>query len=198
MTRDILASTGFGTAEVTFYQQTGLDNALITQLEQDLVASFNTQTIEPISFLDALFDIQTNSRTLADRLRAQYPLPVTGLLRTQQPNAIFVPPQVYTFDVGHPFVGNKSVELVVRPVNLPLGWTYELSQKSATIAEGESISATLTLNPSGELLEGDLVQVMVEGYVDGALIGGIRMDYLTPFLTPRVFYYDLYLPMVNR
>jgi len=198
MTRDALTSTGFGGEEVTFYQQTGLDNALITQLEQDLVASFNTQTIEPISFLDALFDIQTNSRTLADRLRAQYPLPVTGLLRTQQASAIFVPPQVYTFDVGHPFVGSKSVELVVRPVNLPLGWTYELSQKSTTIAEGESISATLTLNPSGELLEGDLVQVMVEGYVDGALIGGIRMDYLTPFLTPRVFYYDLYLPMVNR
>jgi hypothetical protein len=96
-----------------------------------------------------------------------------------------VPAQVFDFEVGHPLPTEETVELVVRPVNLPLGWTYELSRRNATLVQGETVDVALTLHPGSELLEGDLVQVVVEGFVDGELVGGVRMEYLTPFLSPR-------------
>jgi hypothetical protein len=67
-------------------------------------------------------------------------------------------------------------------------------RQSVTLGEGARAQATLT--PDGELLEGDLVQVTVEGYVNGELVGGIQMDYLTPFFVPRSP--SLYLPMIVR
>jgi hypothetical protein len=207
--RDRLASNGFDPEEVDFYQQTGLDAQLIDQLAQDVVADFDNQANESMALATALADIQASSRALAMRLRDQYPAPAaellsqsrepaaqSGQLRDTQLATIFVPPQVYDFEVGHPFVGDQTVDLAVRPVNLPLGWTYSLSQKSFTLAEGETAEATLTLYPGDHLLEGDLVQVTVEGSVGGELVGGILMEYLTPSLTPR-YPNDIYLPLVG-
>jgi hypothetical protein len=197
ITRDELASTGFDAEERSFYQQAGLSNELIGQLEQDLVAGFDSQGAESIGFGAALAEIQATSRALANRLRSQYPAPTTGQLLSPQTATIFVPPQVFTFEVGHPFTGQEMVQLVVRPVNLPLGWTYVLSLQNVTVDEGETVEVDLTLYPGADLLEGDLVQVTVEGYVNGELVGGILMEYLTPHLTPRSFY-DLFLPVILR
>jgi hypothetical protein len=173
------------------------------------VANFDNHTNESIGFVEALTAIQTSSRALAARLRSQYAAPAAGQplpqediapqrkqLSGQQLAPVFVPPQVFDFDVGHPFASEETVELVVRPINLPLGWTYELSPQSVTLGEGETEQATLTLYPDNELLEGDPVQVTVEGFVNGELVGGIQMDYLTPFLVPRSP--NLYLPMIVR
>ena len=106
-----------------------------------------------------------------------------------------VSPQVFTFEVGHPFAGNKTVNLLARPVNLPLGWTYELSYPSVSLDEGETAEASLTLYPSHALQEGDLLQVMVEATVDGQLVGGVLFEYVTPYFTPRPFP-QVYLPQV--
>lgn len=206
-TRDELASTGFDAEERSYYQQAGLSDELIAQLEQDLVAGFDNQAPQSIGFGAALASIQADSRTLANRLRAQYPAPTIGQQQglqiavqqgSLQTATVFVPPQVFSFEVGHPFVGQQTVDLVVRPVSLPLGWTYALNRQNVTVDEGETIEVALTLYPGNDLLEGDLVQVTVEGYVDGELIGGVLMEYLTPHLTPRSLFHDLYLPVLLR
>jgi hypothetical protein len=206
-TRDKLATAGFDAVERSYYQQAGLPEGLISQLEQDLVASFDSQAPQSIGFGAALAGIQADSRTLANRLRAQYPAPtigqqqglqIAGQQGSLQTATVFVPPQVFSFEVGHPFAGQQTVDLVVRPVSLPLGWTYALNQQNVTVNEGETVDVTLTLYPGNELLEGDLVQVTVEGYLNGELIGGVLMEYLTPHLTPRSLFHDIYLPVVMR
>jgi hypothetical protein len=206
-TRDELASTGFDAEERSYYQQAGLPGDLISQLEQDLVAGFDSQAPQSIGFGTALTEIQADSRNLANRLRSQYPTPtfeqqqgfdIAGQQVSLQTTTVFVPPQVFSFEVGHPFTGQQTVDLVVRPVSLPLGWTYALNRQNVTVDEGETIEVALTLYPGNDLLEGDLVQVTVEGYVDSELIGGVLMEYLTPHLTPRSLFHELYLPVLLR
>jgi hypothetical protein len=198
-TRDEIIATGFDPETESFYQQTGLSDGLISQLENDIVADFDRGSFEIISWSWLLTDIQTDAAAIANRLRSQYPLP-NGLranhsLATDLVPTVFVRPVVFKFDVGHPFNNVRDVELVVKPVNLPLNWTYTLSSNSFTVDSEEVAEATLTLYPGNEMLEGDLVQVMVEGYVDGELVGGILMEHNTPHLTPLS---DLYLPMIMR
>jgi hypothetical protein len=196
-TRDEISSTGFGAETESFYQQTGLSDRLISQLENDIVADFDGGTFEHISWSYLMHDIQIDAAAIANRLRAQYPIPI-GLqanqnLATVIEPTVFVRPVVFQFDVGHPFNNTRDVKLVVKPVNLPLNWTYELSSNSFTLDSDEVAEATLTLYPGKKMLGGDLVQVAVEGYVDGELVGGILMEHNTPHLAPLS---DLYLPMI--
>jgi len=193
-TRDEISATGFGAETESFYLQTGLSAGLISQLENDVVADFDRGTFEHLSWSYLMHDIQIDAAAIASRLRAQYPLPI-GLRANQGLPTVFVRPVVFQFDVGHPFNNTRDVELVVKPVNLPLNWTYELSSVSFTLDSDEVAEATLTLYPGKEMLEGDLVQVAVEGYVDGELVGGIMMEHNTPHLTPLT---DLYLPVISR
>ncbi|MFW6063750.1 MAG: Ig-like domain-containing protein [Chloroflexota bacterium] len=196
-TRDELSATGFTAEEIDFYRQTGLSDELIGETEKNLVDSFDRQASESISFGAAMADIQASSRALAERLRAQNPAPTAISSLNPQSSTVHVPPQVFTFDVGHPFDGQETVELVVRPVTLPVGWTYQLSQQSVTVGEDQTSEVALTLTPGDDLLEGDLVQVTVEGYVNDELVGGTLMEYLTPRLTPTPLY-ELFLPAVER
>jgi len=188
-TRDGIASTGFDTETRTFYQQTGLSAGLISELEADLVADYDRSPFEIISWSWALSNIQTNARAIAGRLRNTYS-PQGSSIRVANSdsgaNSVVVRPIPFTFDVGHPFSTTRDVELFARPVNLPLDWTYELSSSSFTLDADEVASATLTLYPGREMLEGDLVQVAVEGYVNGELVGGIVMEYNTPKTTAAV------------
>jgi len=175
ITRDEIASTGFDAEIKTFYQQTGLSTSLISQLEADLVADYDRSPFEIISWSMALGNIQTDARAIASRLRGMYPSQnlSTNAVNSVSVNSMFVRPLPFTFDVGHPFNNTRDVDLVVRLLNLPLDWTYELNSPSFTLAAGEVANATLTLYPGSDMLEGDLVQVAVEGYVDGELVGGI-------------------------
>ncbi|GMR09685.1 MAG: hypothetical protein BMS9Abin28_0505 [Anaerolineae bacterium] len=81
---------------------------------------------------------------------------------------------------------------------LPGQRQLSVNEIDALLAASEVATATLTLYPGSEMLEGDLVQVAVEGYVDGELVGGIIMEHNTPSLTPRAASYDVYLPVVLR
>ncbi len=193
-TRDELAASGFDAETESFYQQTGLSTELVSQLETDLVADYDRSPFEVISWSWALGNIQTDARAIAGRLRGMYPPPARS---TGGASTLFVRPLSFTFNVGHPFNNSRDVDLVVRPLHLPLDWTYELSSPAFSLAAGEIATATLTLYPGREMLEGDLVQVAVEGYVDGGLVGGIIMEQNTPSLTPRAGG-EVYLPMVVR
>jgi len=187
-TRDEIASTGFDTETKTFYQQTGLSTELVSQLESDLVSDYERSPFKVISWSWALGNIQTDARAIASRLRGMYSPqgqgPSIRSIRVANlnngANSVFVRPIPFTFNVGHPFSNTRDVELVARAVNLPLDWTYELNSSSLTLNADEVATATLTLYPGREMLEGDLVQVAVEGYVDGGLVGGIIMEHNTP------------------
>jgi len=193
-TRDVISATGFDADTEIFYQQTGLSDGLISQLENDIVADFDRGTFEIISWSWLLNDIQADAAAIANRLRGQYPLQ-RGMRANQSLATVFVRTVVFQFDVGHPFSNTHEVELVVKPVNLPLDWTYELNSDSFTLDSDEFAEATLTLHPGDKMLEGDLIQVAVEGYVDGELVGGILMEHNTPHLTPLM---NLYLPVLLR
>ncbi len=198
--RNELENSGLDSETEQFLLDTGLENAFISELTGDLITSLDNNPAETVTFAEALSNIQQQSRAIATRLREQYPHPQTSLLRQgQTAAAVPVRPIVFTFDVGHPFAeGTETVSLAVRPASFPLGWTYELSNDSFELAAGEITTAMLTMYPDGSQLEDTFVQVAVEGYVNGELVGGAMMQHLTPRLTPRAVGSDVYLPIIQR
>ncbi|HSM24146.1 MAG TPA: Ig-like domain-containing protein [Anaerolineaceae bacterium] len=202
-TKNSLKIDGFDAETLTYYQQTGLSSDLIIELEQSLVNMLDNQPAESQSFFEVLGKIKTSMLELANRLRTQYPIPASSSMLSTKTNSmseptVYIPPQEFQFQVGHPFTGQKTVELVVRPVSLPLSWTYELSQQSIVVNEDETVDVILTLYPGSDLIQGDLVQLSVEGFVNGELVGGILMEYLTPYIEPRSTSYQVFLPNIVR
>jgi len=89
------------------------------------------------------------------------------------------------FDVGHESLETETVKLLVKPINLPLNWSYELSDRELTLDSGEIRTVTLRLNPAVDGISTDTINIAVEGYVLGQLIGGISFEYYVPsFIKP--------------
>jgi len=75
--------------------------------------------------------------------------------------------------VGNPRETPQTVALVVRPVQLPLGWTYRLSTTSLALGAGETATVTLTVDVGHTVPEDSLARLSVEDYLGSDLIGGI-------------------------
>lgn len=193
-TQSELEGSGFDADERTFYKDAGFTDELIDDLEADLVRQYTDGAPESITLESAILQAQAELAEIAVRLRAENPLPTTRSAGAQE---VIVQPVVYNFEVGHQLSGNRTVNLQVRPVNLPVNWTYELSSANVAVDEGETQTVTLTLYPGSEQLEDDVVQVTVEGYVDGDLVGGILLQHTTPRYMPRSDN-SIYLPLLVR
>ena len=77
------------------------------------------------------------------------------------------------FTVGNPRETPQTVALVVRPVQLPLGWTYRLSTTSLALGAGQTATVTLTVDVGHTVPEDSLARLSVEDYLGSDLIGGI-------------------------
>jgi hypothetical protein len=193
-------ATGFDAETVTYYQAMGLSEQEIAALLQNLIAQLEAtpQTASYVSFYDEIKAWRDAARTLVTELRQQF-APITQQMRQQGPATFTLDPMQAQFEVGNPTASKATVELLVRPINLPLNWTYHLDQAAVELDPGEVTTVTLTLASNTPMLEETEVQVAVEGYIGTDFIGGITFSRRTPkYLVEPVDFKYIYLPMVLK
>ena len=102
------------------------------------------------------------------------------------------------FTVGNPLTVTATIDLLIRPLDLPAGWLATVSPHTVTLAPGEQITATASLTPGGSAIQGTTARVAVEGYVGKQLLGGVVVEVAVPEYAPYPVKRLNYLPMVIR
>lgn len=123
---------------------------------------------------------------------------VGGVSLAQAQLSIAAEPVTMGFEVGNPTESRATVDLQVRPVSLPLGWSYELDTTSVELDPGETTNATITLIPDGTITEGVEPQVAVEGYIGSEFVGGILFQGGIPSTLASGGDGTIYLPLIVR
>jgi hypothetical protein len=110
--------------------------------------------------------------------------------------------QVYdtsvTMLVANPSSQPATIDLSVRPISLPAGWTADVSPAQVTLAANTQTSVTLTIHPAYPVPQGFSPQVAVEGYSGGQLIDGVVVQTLVPYYAPFDGSLHQYLPFISR
>ena len=73
------------------------------------------------------------------------------------------------FSVGNPTDARATVELRIRPVDVPVDWSYRLSDGAPVLDPGETAKVFLEMDPNGSMLRGRVVRFGVEGYINDRL-----------------------------
>jgi hypothetical protein len=194
-----LEQEGFDTETLTYLQQSGLDPDLIEEIRRDILAAGEGRTFVTTSLYELVRQTRDEARALADRFEDQYAGAPTRLASAAGPRTLKAEPQTFDFQVGHGSAVTDTVELVVRPVSLPIDWSYRLEQRSFTLAAGEVVTTSLTLTPGPTVPETSQVEIAVEGYVDDAFVGGVFFTYHAPAVSgTRANNNTVYLPAVLR
>ncbi|MGB5052248.1 MAG: invasin domain 3-containing protein, partial [Caldilineaceae bacterium] len=104
----------------------------------------------------------------------------------------------FDFQVGNPQTNPAQVTLKVRRLDMPSDWIVTVTPMTATLAVGQQITATVTVNPGSSVAQGIQPQVAVEGYIGGQLIGGV----VEQISVPRYALFDgklrIYLPATEK
>lgn len=179
-----LETTGYDQESIDFLLAFGYSQSEIDFLEGLEVARFQEIPQITVSFYEFMTLLGNTAESRATRLRQHYSPPTRGLLADQLPLA----PMEVTFEVGHQEATAETVELVVRPVEVPLGWSWSLDQTAPTLDPGETTTVTLSIDPTGSLIRGGRTQLAVEGYLgDGTLVGGVLVEKSFPSLPTLIF-----------
>ncbi|GAC1533151.1 MAG: hypothetical protein NVS2B7_00030 [Herpetosiphon sp.] len=196
-TADHLRIDGFSADQVNYFLSFGLSASDIEALRQDLLAQLDRGGFQPTSFYTAFHNASTATNTLANNIVAIYGLDDTASVQETIPKSLPAPELKTTFTVGNPSTVTDTVKLVIRPVSLPLNWTYQLDQPTPRLGPGQTTEVTLTLYPNGSVVEQTQVRVAVEGYINDQFIGGIDVRRVAPQYkaTPSV---EIYLPFSKR
>jgi hypothetical protein len=100
--------------------------------------------------------------------------------------------------IRNPQNSTATVQLDVRPVDLPSGWGASITPITATLSAGQVMTATLTVNPTSASVQGMHPRLAVEGYINGQLIGGVVQDVLVPDYRPFDGKLRVYLPLTSN
>ncbi|MGB4975382.1 MAG: hypothetical protein WBR35_01460 [Anaerolineae bacterium] len=103
-----------------------------------------------------------------------------------------------TFQVGNPLTQTATVDLRLRPLDLPSDWMVTISPDSVTLAPGEQITATVSVIPGTAVVQGAVPRVAAEGYVGNELIGGVVVDIVAPSYRFFDGGWRAYLPLVRQ
>jgi hypothetical protein len=196
-----LQTEGFGSEEIQAAQSIGLSDEEIETIRQERIAADPAElagsvmtglqeiadSLRPLSTVlqtPPNFQTATSSRALG---------PASGASRLAR---IFT--SVSTFRVGNPLSNAATVELRIRPIDLPSDWMVTVSPLAIALGPGEQAMATATIRPGAPAVQGTQPRLAIEGYVDDELIGGIALDVMVPqkaSLGPRSM---VYLPLAVR
>lgn len=113
-------------------------------------------------------------------------------------NLVWVTETSATVQVGNPTAERATVELRVRPVDLPPGWVVVLDQPSVTLDPGEHVPVTVTFTPGAAAVQGTRARVALEGSIGGELIGGIAVDVVASVRADFDGKLRLYLPLIRH
>ena len=113
------------------------------------------------------------------------------------PNMITSDPISVDITVRNPQSTAKTVKLIVRSIDLPLEWSASVDKASVLLEGGASTPVRLTVYPTGAAIEESQFRVAVEGYIDGAYIGGVLTKVVVPKYLASVTYRS-FVPITAR
>jgi hypothetical protein len=113
-----------------------------------------------------------------------------GLVRIGNP--------AFDFVVGNPFEVDTTVTLRVRRIDVPADWQITLPVEAVTLAPGEQLTLTVTAAPGQPGVRGTLPRFAVEGFANGALLGGVEFQVYLPVEEAFLGADRLFLPLVSR
>jgi hypothetical protein len=185
-----LQSSGFNADELADFRQIGLGEERIAIMLNNTINTLDAYGNTTRSFYEVMELTRDDLRDQAAQIFADYGDASSALANLGENYVLEA--NVFEFNVGNPQDTTRTVDLRVRPVNLPLGWTYELSRSSIELDPGASTRVSLRLVPGGSSYPTDFqASVAVEGFIDDENIGGIVLNSFTP-APARV-----YLPFVQ-
>jgi hypothetical protein len=93
-----------------------------------------------------------------------------------------------TILIGNPYGQRTTIDLRVRPIDLPPDWIVSVSPATLTLDPGEQQAVAVSI-VAGTAVQGSVAQLAVEGYAGATLIDGVafsvpmpeRLDFTRPF-----------------
>jgi hypothetical protein len=196
-----LQTSGYDPDVRAFHQQSGLTAAEIEAMRQEEIERLETGRYEATTLYTLLRDIRNTAREEADDLLETYGTDSQAALAQDSPRTFAIEPIAGSFVVANPTDSTETINLTVRPINLPINWSYSLDNPAPVLDAGEEVTVTLTLAPGATpMVEGTQIQAAVEGYIEGDYIGGIVFERWAPG-QPRQepdTEYQLFLPAIQR
>jgi len=191
-----LKTTGFEQDTIDYLTDSGWDLDEVEIRLQQIIQQYENTGFVAIAFTDAMRAARNKAiadgNDLISRYNDQLSLPASSQLATGNSNSgvtasatnadevVSLDPMSWEFDVGHASIEVETVKLLVKPLNMPINWSYELSDRELLLDPEEIRKVTLRLFPGPDSISTDTINIAVEGYVLGQLIGGISFEYYVP------------------
>ena len=197
-----LITVGFNTDELTAAQAIGLTPDEIEEIRQTRI---NEDPNLAAGSVTALVEAESSAlRQMGQAFQATSPVTSAlayqaGLSSATTPNQLFLTStQTYSIQVGNPQTQSATIDLKVRPIDLPDDWGVSITPSTITLGPGQQITATLVVAPSPTSVQGSHPRVAVEGYIQNQLIGGVVQDILVPIIQPFDGKLRLFLPIITQ
>jgi hypothetical protein len=195
-----LATEGFNDQELQAARMVG-------KTDEGIALSLQRRLALPPAEVAGWFDVRVTEAAQAFRelSLALTAVPVfgsvggsAGLLADDDTHLVRTGESTHTFQVGNPFPVQKTVALRVRRIDLPPDWIVSLSADTLTLAPGQQVTVTATAAPGRPGVQGTQPRFAVEGFVDGALLGGVEFQIWLPVEQPWRGAERIYLPMLAK
>lgn len=187
-----LKSTGFNAAETDYFQRAGLDSAEIQDVLDNEIANLESANgrFRPVGAYEALTALRDAYEAQAEaifdhhgRTEGASTASAIAAVASSDPELLPGGPITAEFTVGNPKGSEKTVELRVRPVDMPSHWSYSLSDPRPRLAAGASKTVNLTIDTGEKLIENTTARIAIEGYIDDEIVGGVVVKRTTPLYT---------------
>ena len=189
---ETLKTTGYPPDVVQYMLDLGWDQAEIDRRLEDEIATLENMDFRPKTDYEDLRQFAAENMRRGQALVDRYQSVAAGRMAGGGKNAPGpgIDPITYRFRVGHDRPGTETVRLLVRPLQLPIDWSWELETDEVELGAGEIREVSFVLVPGPTPLPGEELEVAVEGWLDDELLGGISFEYRVPQLIelePSIF-----------
>jgi len=192
---DAVRANGFDQETLDWYQASGLDAEQIASLEQTFTTMIPKWQLKMTTTYEALRETRDIIQGLAEQVLAPPPVLHSASAQSAAAPAREIGQLENEFVVGNPTDSRATVNLQIRPVDVPIGWTYHLDIPAPELDPGEMTTVTLTLDPGGPVVQDTEVRIAVEGFIGDELVGGILFNPTIPSFT---LWTDAFLPFVVK
>ena len=199
-----LQTQGFKQTEIDAARVIDLTDSQIEAIRQERIASDPAQGTGSVKALlgqmsaalrtagQALAETSTSVQTNATLQASSSSTPLTSN------NLIRVYQETYPIAIANTNSVTETIQLRVRPIDLPADWGAAVSPITVTLKAGEQTTVNLTVAPGTAAVQGTHPRVAVEGYVNDQLIGGVVQDVIIPETVPFDGKLKNYLPNTYR
>jgi len=199
-----LQTQGFTQAEIDAARVINLTDSQIEVIRQERIASDPAQGTGSVMAMlgqisaalrtagQALAETSTSAQTNAalQASNSSAPLTSNNLIRVYQ--------ETYPIAIANKNSVTETIQLRVRPIDLPADWGAAVSPITVTLKASEQTTVNLTVAPGTAAVQGTHPRVAVEGYVNDQLIGDVVQDVIVPEIVPFDGKLKNYLPNIYR